>query len=149
MVVVDSFGLKPFWKEREVLVYLLSIENSVDHMATEQSHFYFVSHMAVDILIFVDVLKNVRCRWTIWKLQLIENFLRHWWFVSFLEVFYWHVAQYSVDLIECIIVHYVSLHVLFFKFWKIFRILWRFCTLDPSFWINVCVFQWIWHFIVA
>jgi len=41
------FVLKPNHKEGEVIFDLFSVEDSVYHMATEKSHFYFVSCMAI------------------------------------------------------------------------------------------------------
>jgi hypothetical protein len=59
MIVTDSFCLKPFYEEWEILIYLFAIEYSVNHMATEKSHFDFVSNMAIDVFVLVDVLEYV------------------------------------------------------------------------------------------
>lgn len=52
--------LKPYNKERKMVLDLLSIENPINHMATKESHFDLVSCMAVDFLVLVDNLENVR-----------------------------------------------------------------------------------------
>lgn len=59
MVVVNALRLQPFHEEREVLIYLLSVENPVDHMTAKESHLDFVPDVAVDVFVLVDVLKNV------------------------------------------------------------------------------------------
>ena len=52
--------LKPNHKEGEMIFNLFSVKNSVYHMATEKSHFYFISCMAVQFLIFMNELEKIR-----------------------------------------------------------------------------------------
>lgn len=54
MRIVNLFRLKPFDVEREVVGNLLAIEYPVDHVATEQTHFNFISGVGVDFSILVD-----------------------------------------------------------------------------------------------
>lgn len=62
VVVVNALRLQPFHEEREILIYLLSVENPVDHMAAKESHLDFVSDVTVDVFVLVDMLENVWCR---------------------------------------------------------------------------------------
>lgn len=59
MVVVDSLSLEPLGKEWEILVHFFPVEYPVYHVATEQPHLYLVPHVAVYVLVLVDVLENV------------------------------------------------------------------------------------------
>lgn len=56
---MDPLRLQPFHEEWKVLIYLLSVENPVDHMAAKESHLDFVSDVAVDVFVLVDMLENV------------------------------------------------------------------------------------------
>ena len=54
------FVLKPDHKEGEMIFNLFPVKDSVYHMATEKSHFYFISCMAVQFLIFMNELEKIR-----------------------------------------------------------------------------------------
>lgn len=56
---MNALRLQPFHEEREILIYLLSVENPVDHMAAKESHLDFVSDVTVDVFVLVDMLENV------------------------------------------------------------------------------------------
>lgn len=114
MLISYSFPLQPFRKKWEVLIHLFSIENSIYHVTAEKSHLYFVPHMAVNVLVLMNVLENVRrCR-SVRQFQLIENFLLYFQFVPFLEILYRNVVDNSTHFIECVFIHDVGLHILFF-----------------------------------
>ena len=44
--VLDSLGLQPFDEEWKVVVNLLPIEYSIDHMTAEQPHLYLIPLLA-------------------------------------------------------------------------------------------------------
>ena len=54
MRVVNLFGFEPFDVKREVVRNLLAVEYPVNHVATEQTHFNFISGVGVDFSILVD-----------------------------------------------------------------------------------------------
>jgi hypothetical protein len=68
-------AVQPLQKEREVLRHLLTTEDSVHHVAAEQSQLDFVASVCVDLLVFVDALENMRCCRTVSELQLLKGFL--------------------------------------------------------------------------
>ena len=115
MVIMDSLRLKPLGKKWEIFIHFFPVEYPVYHVATEQPHLYFVPHMAVDVLVLVNVLENVRCCSTVRKLQLVKHFLAHCRLVPLIEILYWHVSQNPIHLIVRVLVHYVSLHIFFFQ----------------------------------
>ena len=59
MRVVNLFRLEPFDVEREVVGNLLSVEYPVDHVATEETHFNFISGVGIDFSILMDGLEDV------------------------------------------------------------------------------------------
>ena len=62
MIVTNSLSLEPFYEKWKVLGHLFSIEDPVYRMAAEKPHLYFVSYVAVYVLILMNMLKDVRCR---------------------------------------------------------------------------------------
>jgi hypothetical protein len=58
--ILYFLGFNPFNKEWKMIGYLFSVENSVDHVATEQPHFYFVTGMGINASVLVDGLEDVR-----------------------------------------------------------------------------------------
>ena len=59
MGVVNLLGFEPLDEEGEVIWYLLSVEDAVDHVAAEQPHLDLVAGVGVDLRVFVDRLKDV------------------------------------------------------------------------------------------
>lgn len=57
--VVYLFCLQPFYEKWEMIRNFFPVENSIYHMAAEQSHLDFVSCMGVDFTIFMDRFENV------------------------------------------------------------------------------------------
>jgi hypothetical protein len=61
--VVNVFAFQPRNEVREVVGDFLTIEDAVDHVTAEQSHFYFVAKMRIDPFVLVNALKDVgSCR---------------------------------------------------------------------------------------
>lgn len=52
--VTDLPSVQPFHKEREVVTYFFPVENSVNHVATEQSQLYFVPCVRVNLFVFMN-----------------------------------------------------------------------------------------------
>ena len=96
MGVADSLPFEPLIEIREVLSDLLSVEDSVDHVAAEQSDFDLVPQVGVDLLVLVDALEDVGGRRPIRELQLIELLLGDCSGVPLLEVLDRHVLDDSL-----------------------------------------------------
>lgn len=96
---------KPLWEKWKMIQNFLSVENSVNHMATKQSHFYLVSQMGINFLIFMNWLENIWCSWTIWKFKLIEKFLVDFKFVPSLKILNWNVLQDIFYFIVCVFIN--------------------------------------------
>lgn len=54
MRIVYLFCLQPLDEERKMVGNLLPVENTVYHVATEKSHFYFVSCVWVDLSVLMN-----------------------------------------------------------------------------------------------
>lgn len=112
MRVLYLLSLQPLDEKREVVRNLLSVEDSVYHVTTKQTHLYLVTSVRVDLTVLVNRLKNVRrCR-TIRKLQLVESALIHCQLITLLEVLYRHILQHDRYLAVSILEHQMGLHVL-------------------------------------
>ena len=59
MGVLDLLTLHPLEEERKMVSNFLAIEDTVDHMAAEQSHLYLIASVGVDFTVLVDGLKDV------------------------------------------------------------------------------------------
>jgi hypothetical protein len=70
--VADFTGCQPFVVALEVISNFLSVEDTVDHVAAEQTKLDFVSCVGVDLLIFMDGLEDVGCCGSICKFKLIK-----------------------------------------------------------------------------
>ena len=139
--VVDLPGLQPLNVVREIVTHLLPVEYSVDHVAAEQSQFYLVSCVGVDLLVFVDCLEDVRSCRSVCKFQLLERFLVDVCFVTPLEVFDGHLAQNVTHLTVHILEHKMSLHVLLLKQSHKIFVLRSFSALLPVILLNIRIKQ--------
>jgi uncharacterized membrane protein YhaH (DUF805 family) len=110
--VFDLLALHPLEEEREMVRNFLTVEDTVYHMAAEQSHLYLVASVRVDLTVLVDRLEDVGCSGTVRELQLVKRFLLNTQLVPFLEVLYWHVLHHQVRLAVCVLEHQVRFHVL-------------------------------------
>jgi hypothetical protein len=54
MRVLNFFSLQPFDEKREMVRYLLPVEDSVYHVAAEQPHLYLVTRVRVDLPVLVN-----------------------------------------------------------------------------------------------
>ncbi len=59
MLVIDLFGLEPLDEEGKMIWDFFAVENSVDHVAAEQSHFDFVAGVGIDFAILMDRLEDI------------------------------------------------------------------------------------------
>lgn len=59
MRVVDLLGLEPLDEEGKVIVNLLPVEDTVDHVAAEEPHFDLVAGVRVDLCVLMDRFKDV------------------------------------------------------------------------------------------
>ena len=93
--VLDSLGLQPFDEEWKVVVNLLPIEYSIDHMTAEQPHLYLIPRMRVDLRILMDRLEYVRRGRPVRELQFIEAGLSHCLPIPLLEVLDRHLLDHT------------------------------------------------------
>ena len=61
MRIVNLFCLQPFDKEWKMVVYFLSVEDSVNHVTAEKAHLNLVSCVRVNFCVLMDRFKDVRC----------------------------------------------------------------------------------------
>lgn len=61
MRIVNVLILKPIDKMWEIVRNLLTVEDTVYHMAAKETHFDFISQMQFNFFVFVDTFKNVAC----------------------------------------------------------------------------------------
>lgn len=73
--VRDMLCVEPLDKEWEVVSHLFSVEDSVDHMTTEESQLYLVAGVRMNFLILMDGLEDMRGRRPVCELQLLERIL--------------------------------------------------------------------------
>lgn len=98
MRISDLSGLLPLDEKGEVVSHLLPVEDTVDHMAAEQTQFNFVTSVRMDLLVLMDSLENVGSRGSVGKLQLLKGLLIHLSLVPLSEVLNRHLAQHVSDL---------------------------------------------------
>jgi len=58
--VIYLFCFQPFNEKWEMIRNFFPVENSIDHMTTEQPHLNFVSCVRVNFTIFMDRFEDVR-----------------------------------------------------------------------------------------
>jgi predicted nucleic acid binding AN1-type Zn finger protein len=85
--VLILFLSEPVHKRREVVFDFLSVENTVDHVTTEKSHFNLISRVRVYFFVFMNYLENVRSCRSVGKFELIECFLSYSELITFIKVF--------------------------------------------------------------
>ena len=59
VLVVNTLCLQPFDEIGEVLFYLFSVEDSVYHMTTKQSHLNLIPNVRVNALIVMYMLEDI------------------------------------------------------------------------------------------
>lgn len=138
---------QPIHEGREVIFDLFSIENSVYHMTTKQSHFYFVSCMCIYLLIFMNYFENIRSRRSVRKFKFIKRFLINSKFKSFVKILYWNLIDNRCSLIICVFKKYLCLHNLFIQFIYFLFVFNCFCTLKPFSRWHTGFTQTLWHLI--
>jgi len=69
----------------------------------------------MDLFILVNAFEDVRGSRAIGEFQLLKRFLSNLGFITFFEVFYWHLAQHMAHFNIGILKHKMSLHVLLLK----------------------------------
>lgn len=130
--IVDLLGFEPLDEEGEVIRYFLTVEDAVNHMAAEKSHLYLVSCMRVNFGILVNRFKDVGRGRTIGEFQLVERLLIDRQFISLFEVFDWHVFEDHIHFTVSVLIHDMSLHVLFLELaYELFEFR-RFRAFQPS-----------------
>lgn len=77
MGVVYLLSLEPLDEEGKVIIDLLPVKNTVDHVAAEKTHFDLVASVGVDFCVFMDWFEDVGSGWTIRKFELVK-----WFFVD-------------------------------------------------------------------
>lgn len=139
MWVFYTLLTQPVYEVGEVVRDLLPDENPVDHVAAEQTHFYFVTHVQVDLLVFVDGFEDVGgCR-TVGELQLVKTLLSDVESISLFKVFDGHVLDYILDLGICIFECKLCLELFFLQFIAILLVLLSIHAFVPSFLFNCSI----------
>lgn len=59
MSIIYFLFFQPVYERWKMLLNLFSIEYSVNHVAAEEPHFYFVPCMTIDFFVLMYLLKNV------------------------------------------------------------------------------------------
>jgi hypothetical protein len=85
-VLILFFG-EPVHKGREMFLDFFSIEDSINHMAAEESHLDLISGVGVDFFVFVYDLENIGSCGAVGELEVIKGLFSDGQFVPLVEVF--------------------------------------------------------------
>lgn len=146
MRVFYLLGIEPNDEVGKVISDFFPIEDTIDHMAAEHPHLYFVFGMRVDIFVKIDRSEDVCCNWTVGKFEFIEGLLVDGQFVADLEVFNIYFFQYQLQFIISVLKYQMNFHVLFIQTAKKFLKIWSLSTLNPLFALDVHPLKRFWHF---
>ena len=98
MWIVNIFSFQPVHEIWEIFRNFISYEDSVYHMAAEQSHFYFVSQMGFNASILMNCFKDMRSCGSIGEFELIKLFFCYVQAIAFLKILNIHVLDDILNL---------------------------------------------------
>ena len=146
MRIIIFILFKPLYKIREMIKNLLSMENSINHMTTEEPHFDFISQMRIYLFIFMNTLKNIRSHWSISKFKFIKCLLCDLKFISLIKIFNRHLLNNSPSFSVSVFIQVMGFHILFLELGNIFSKVSCRDALFPFIYINVCFSKALWDF---
>lgn len=147
--VADVSGCQPLGEEGEVVAYFFAVEDSVDHVAAEESEFDFVAGVRVYLLVFMDGLEDVGGGGPVGELEFFEGVFCDIWFVSFLKIFDGHFSEYLCNFAVDIFEGEMCFHVFFLQMGEVLFVLWCFGAFFPVVFIDVSVGQRFWQLLSA
>lgn len=101
--ILIFFLSEPVHKRGEMVFDFLSVENTVDHVTTEKSHFNLISRVSVYFFVLMDYLENVRSCRSVGKFEFIKCFLGYSELITFIKVFDRNLVEDSCYLVICVL----------------------------------------------